>query len=1048
MIRRLLAALLVCLGTLPPAAAERPALADPVFETVSAQGSIIDDVVSALVVDRRGMLWIGTADGLVRFDGHEFQAQDWAGELAAGTAFVRSLLAARDGRIWVGFDRHGLASFDPQTLSWRFFRPGEGLARGTVRVLEEDAEGRLWAGIFGVGLQRIDPKSGRIERWGLEQGLPDLRVQALLIDTDGSLWAGTWNGLARLAPGAKRFEPVALGPAAPAGLAGAAVSALHRDGQGRLWVGTARGELLRLGPGDRGLEWLDRGDSRHGAAQAFVDMDDGEIWVGRAAGLEIRRLGDGSLQRRLQQRLSQPWGLASSDVRSMVRDRSGLLWLGSYGGGLQRHHPGAQAIWVRHADPDEQAVLGVADVRSLAEVELGGRREIWAGTNARGLAVLDSDLRLLAEIRPQPAGAGGYSGGRAGGMTVRRKGDSPELWVGTDAGVAVFDAARRRWLVNHQLGQGRVRMLLATRDGGMVLAATQDGLYRWTPAQPRFERLALADGSALVGDVNALAEQADGLIWVGGERGLFQLAAGAGALAVVAAPEGGALHDANVLGLHVDAQQTLWVDTTSGLHRRRTDGGFDWVSEKLGQGGKSFGANLRSDAGGRIWTHRGVYDPAKGSFHEIGPADGVDIGTGWFRSHTALSDGRLLFGGSKGLLVIDPARFRPWSYAPPLQITELRVNGQVQPPSRAQPRLVLQPEDQSFALRFAALDLSQPARNRYRYRLEGLDADWIDAKSGDRLASYGGLAPGRYTLVLDGTNRAGRWSEQPLRIEVEVLPAWWQTWWARALAALLVLAAAAGWTQWRTRRLRERRQDLEARVQARTQELAQLSERLSEQGRELAESALSDPLTGLRNRRFIAERIEQDLELSLRRHEEAQRRGLPPPDDADLCCFLIDIDHFKEVNDLHGHAAGDAVLLQMRERLLEVFRASDYLVRWGGEEFLVVARGGSRRNAAQLAERARLAVGQRPFELPGGQQMSRNCSIGFACFPLSRRHLRAVPWSSVLALADTALYAAKRAGRNRWDGVLDGDALDEAALGGRLGDGGRLDPRLHRLRGP
>jgi diguanylate cyclase (GGDEF)-like protein len=204
----------------------------------------------------------------------------------------------------------------------------------------------------------------------------------------------------------------------------------------------------------------------------------------------------------------------------------------------------------------------------------------------------------------------------------------------------------------------------------------------------------------------------------------------------------------------------------------------------------------------------------------------------------------------------------------------------------------------------------------------------------------------------------------------------------------------------------------------------------------------------MHNRRFLNERIDTDLALALRRYEDARRRSQLDPDDADLCCFLIDIDHFKEVNDRHGHAAGDAVLVQMRERLLEAFRAADYLVRWGGEEFLVVSRAGSRRHAAQLAERARQAVAQRPFTLPDGQTIVCTCSIGFACFPLSRRFPAAVSWGVVLGLADCGLYAAKRSGRNRWDGVLDADALEEAALSGRLGDDGRMDPRLHRLRGP
>ena len=134
---------------------------------------------------------------------------------------------------------------------------------------------------------------------------------------------------------------------------------------------------------------------------------------------------------------------------------------------------------------------------------------------------------------------------------------------------------------------------------------------------------------------------------------------------------------------------------------------------------------------------------------------------------------------------------------------------------------------------------------------------------------------------------------------------------------------------------------------------------------------------------------------------------------------LLDIDHFKSKSTTsHGHAAGDAVLVQMRERLQEVFREADYLVRWGGEEFLVVARNTSRAAAPELAERARRSVGDRPFMLPQGRTLLRTCSIGFACFPLAPSQPRAAGWALAVDLADAALYAAKREGRNRWVGAL------------------------------
>jgi diguanylate cyclase (GGDEF)-like protein len=138
----------------------------------------------------------------------------------------------------------------------------------------------------------------------------------------------------------------------------------------------------------------------------------------------------------------------------------------------------------------------------------------------------------------------------------------------------------------------------------------------------------------------------------------------------------------------------------------------------------------------------------------------------------------------------------------------------------------------------------------------------------------------------------------------------------------------------------------------------------------------------------------------------------------------------------------------MRARLEQVFREADYLVRWGGEEFLVVARGGSRQGAAELAERARRVVGEQAFELPGGRLIERSCSIGFACWPLDPARPRAVGWATVLNLADAALYRAKRQGRNRWVGVLGVGELAERTLHEGLGENGELPDGLQLRQGP
>jgi diguanylate cyclase (GGDEF)-like protein len=201
----------------------------------------------------------------------------------------------------------------------------------------------------------------------------------------------------------------------------------------------------------------------------------------------------------------------------------------------------------------------------------------------------------------------------------------------------------------------------------------------------------------------------------------------------------------------------------------------------------------------------------------------------------------------------------------------------------------------------------------------------------------------------------------------------------------------------------------------------------------LEEVSLTDQLTGLRNRRFFLQHVDADVGMSLRRYDDPLRQGAgrESAPGKDLVFFMIDLDHFKEVNDRYGHAGGDAVLVQMQERLREVFRESDYLIRWGGEEFLALARATDRDEAKVVAERIRHAVADREFVLPDGTRL-HNCSIGFACFPFLPAAPRLLNWSEVVELADQGLYLAKRSGRNAWAAVYSTEATRPAGLFPRL----------------
>jgi diguanylate cyclase (GGDEF)-like protein len=428
---------------------------------------------------------------------------------------------------------------------------------------------------------------------------------------------------------------------------------------------------------------------------------------------------------------------------------------------------------------------------------------------------------------------------------------------------------------------------------------------------------------------------------------------------------------------------------------------------------------MMEDTRGRIWTHQFVYDARADRLTTLTVADGVDFGTGWYRAHARAADGRLLFGGTRGLLMVAPEFYNRPSYVPPIVVSELRIDGQRVPVGRlATEGLALPADKHGFSIEFATLDYSDTDYRRYAHRLEGEDRDWIATNADFRVATYGRPSSGPHLLRVRASNRDGDWMPRDLVVDVEVQPAWWQSGWAGVALLLGASGLMLMAVHLRTRLMRRRQQQLEVMVQQRTVELANMSRALQHKSKELELASLTDPLTGLRNRRFLAENIEKDTALSARRHEAHLSRGTTLDDTADLIFFLIDIDHFKLVNDEFGHDAGDAVLVQLCQRLGQVFRDSDHLVRWGGEEFLIVARGTSRNHGAELAERARAVVADEPFVLADGTLVTKTCSIGFACFPPAPAFARALDWASLVKVADSALYAVKQRGRNGWLGVL------------------------------
>jgi diguanylate cyclase (GGDEF)-like protein len=353
----------------------------------------------------------------------------------------------------------------------------------------------------------------------------------------------------------------------------------------------------------------------------------------------------------------------------------------------------------------------------------------------------------------------------------------------------------------------------------------------------------------------------------------------------------------------------------------------------------------------------------------------------------------LLFGGVGGLVGIRPDKLTPWSYRPPVVVTDVRIGGKRVAASNFNTNgvvapLIVPPGANSIAVEFAALDYSAPERNRYAYRLDGFDSDWIETEPSRRLAAYTNLLPGDYALQLRGSNRDGVWTDSVLTVPVRVLPAWYQTVAFRILAGILFLAVIVAFVQVRTMYLRRARSELERQVVERTAELR-------ESQRQLRQIAYCDTLTALPNRRMFMEEFRELLVLA----------GLQS---GRFAVLLIDLDRLKQINDTLGHDVGDALLIEASIRLQAAVRKSDCVARLGGDEFAVLL---TQNPAAADIEAVckRIVDGFALEVLVNGMSVRTSPSIGVAVYPD-----HGTSQDRLYKSADLALYEAKRMGGNTW----------------------------------
>jgi signal transduction histidine kinase/ligand-binding sensor domain-containing protein len=768
------------------------------FRRLSTLEGLLQTKVAQIVQDDEGFMWFGTQHGVNRYDGYNLRVfvNDPQDPNSLSGVPVGALFKDRDGTLWVGCDQFinrfnrltekftrfpvplvkhisqdaagvlwlatpiGLYSLDPATAGVRRYshNPDDprSLSSNSIESSGEDKNGRFWVASTRA-LEQFDRKTGTVM---LRIPLPEPSPQVFFYqDRAGVFWiyhiTGT-NVLATFDEKSNKLTYYSFHGPTRKSTALTGVTAMIEDQNGNLWLSTRGAGLLRF---DRDHHTFIRYrnnptdlDSlpQNNVESLFADRE-GSIWAGLGR-MGVARFGTKPLPFRSFHQLDSTGNMVQPFVGAVYEDTQQSIWIGTPAA-LNRIDPGGHyAYYRRTAGP-----AASTDVISIREDRSGN---LWVGTYGHGLLRFDRQTGRFKEYRHNQADPYSIATDIVFRLLIDHTG---RFWVATSGGLNRFDAATGRFTSYKQTIQGEPFYLEMAEDG-------------------------------------------DGTLWLGSEFvGLHHLNPETGKFTVyqhdITRPD--SLSDNRVNSVHFDRSGAVWVGTQNGLNKfDRATGRFTVYTRRDGLPGNAVGCVLEDD-GGDLWlsTNNGVarFNPQRKTFTNYLTQDGLpgpDL-TGWGACFKSQS-GEMFFGGFSGATAFFPDKVAGTTFTPAIILTDFRLFGNsVEIGSRSPLHqsisftrdLVLSNDQNVFSFSFAALSFTNPATNRYRYKLEGLEHDWNVAGSDRRQATYTTLPSGTYTFRVQAAASGGPWSDPGVALRVKILPPWWSTVWFQLACGAFVLLA-------------------------------------------------------------------------------------------------------------------------------------------------------------------------------------------------------------------------------------------------------------------
>lgn len=797
-------------------------------ERVPISHAISQNTILCIVQDRQGFMWFGTQDGLNKYDGYKFTVykHDFRDANSLSDNYINTILEDQNGTLWIG-TQNGLNQFDRDKQKFIRFQNNPGstksISHNNVSSIIEDNNGILWIGTHGGGVNQLDLTTMTFSHYRHNptnpQSLSNDDVNVVYEDLLGKIWVATENGLNQFDKEKQIFLRYQNNPQDPSSISDNKVRCLFDDRSGNLWIGTHGGGLNRWDRKQKKFfryhnDSHDANSISHNNVWSIGDDKTGTIWIGTNGGGLNQLTEDGQKFKRYVGQHEN--NLVSHTINYIYKDQTGTMWIAAPGG-LYRLDLGKPLFERYQHSPNYPATLSHNVIWAIHADPAG---ELWVGTDAGGLNKFNKSAHSFTVYKNDPQNQLSLSNN----CIVSIYGDKEGfLWVGTNGGLNKFNKNNGTFIRYQNqpddpssLSDNYVNVIYEDRGNTLWIGTYVGGLNMFDRTNGTFKsyKSSLTDSLSLGHNtIGAIYEDRYGNFWIGtmgGGLNKFDRLTKTFKRYRNNPANPTSISDNRVFCIYEDHVGSLWIGTYGGLNLMDRDSETFTAFTEFDGLPSNWIYGILEDDHDNLWlsTNYGIsrFNLKNKTFRNYDVEDGLQSNEFNQGAYCKDKDGWMYFGGINGFNAFHPDSIKDNINIPPVVITDfLKLNQSTQLDVDVSQitHLNLSYLDYVFSFEFAALNYRSPMKNRYAYRMEGFDEDWIYTDATKRFATYTNLDPGHYAFKVKGSNNDGLWNEASTDIAIYIAPPFWRTWWFRSIAFIIVVGVIYAAVSYRGRRMLE-----------------------------------------------------------------------------------------------------------------------------------------------------------------------------------------------------------------------------------------------------